>query len=395
LELVDRLSGEVIREILATIVAAYQLSPANGYTVRVAVRTPWPRGASVFVHVPPGAQMLRVELRVARGRLRLQAEDPATMDILVEQSYRKGYLYPVEDRYVAPSEAGTQLFPSPTAGVWELAAAPMADPNPIFGGDSAQYRVRAEAEIVATVLEAEAGNVDHPGWGAAATTQSSARRRSREPADSAAHLRVAFVNQMGPIGQARATIALGVRRIITGIVDSKQPGPAYEIQVDPGTTSLRVSVRPTDDTTAYLDLYLYNCVTGACRLWEVNAIHGTTSSLLVRAPAAGTWKAIIDPARLPAGRASFTYTEIVTHPTYGRVEVTSSAGPCGAGEQCHVEATVHGTHVVPNGTDLVAVLELIDEAAEAAERRAPLAVFGGLPYRPVAVGTAVIAVGDF
>lgn len=377
LEVVDRASGEAVHQMLITIVAAYQLTAANGYTVHATVRAGWPRSASVFVNVPTNARALRVELSVKRGRLGLRAEDPATLDNLAGQSYWKGYLYPVENRYISPAHTGSQLFPAPTAGVWELSVGPIADPNPIFGGDSVQYREPGEAEIVASVLGAEA-------------EQASLASAGGQPAGIS--LDLGFTNQFAPIGRAVASAELGVRRIVSGTIDSTEEGPAFDIEVDSGTTSLRVAAEPTVDTGADLDLYLYNCTTGHCHLWEVALIHGATSSLLVRAPAAGKWKVFIDPARLSAGETGFRFTEILTHPKYGHIEFTPTTVPRGTGEHWQAGGAVRLRDAAPSGTELVAVADLVDEAAEAAEQAHPLAVFGGPRYRPVAVGSSVVAV---
>jgi hypothetical protein len=261
--------------------------------------------------------------------------------------------------------------------VWELSVEPGADPNPVFGGDSVQYRVLGEAEIVVTVLGAEAGQASVPATSAIIPS-------------AKVSLDLSFTNQLAPIGRAVMSAELGARRIMRGTVDLTDGGPAFAIEVDPGTTSLRVAVEPTTDTGADFDLYLYNCTTGDCHLWEVALIHGATSSLLVRLPAPGKWKAFIDPARFSTATCEFTFTEILTHPRYGWVELPNATAQ-GDGGHWQVKGIMHLRDAPPAGTELVAVAELVDEAAEAAERAHPLAVFGGAPYRPVAAGTAVVA----
>src|SRR5207247_3497411 len=136
---------------------------------------------------------------------------------------------------------------------------------------------------------------------------------------------VAFVTRLAPLAGATTVAELGARRVVTGTVDSSTAGPTYDIAVDSGTTSLRVAVQPTSDSLADLNLYLFDCTTGSCFLWDVDFVHGTRAELLVRTPRPGKWKAVIDPARVQGGTTGFTYTEVITHLSYGTVIIATTA----------------------------------------------------------------------
>ncbi len=343
LELVES-SGLVVSQVLATVVAAHQLSAANGYTVRLRGSAEWPRPIPFFVNVPDGAKALRVEMRVHAGRLGLQHEDPATLDHLEWQRYRHPSSFYVR---LTPGRSGVKLIPQPLAGVWELTATPVADPT--FGGDSAQYRVPGDVELVVSALA---------GMGTG-------------PSDT-----LTFVNRLAPIAGATTVAELGARRVVTGTVDSSTAGPTYDIAVDSGTTSLRVAVEPTSDALAHLTLYLFDCTTGTCFLWDADFVPATRAELLVHAPRPGKWKAVTDPARVPGGTTGFTYTEVMTSPAYGAVTVDTAA-------------TLRPTA----GRELVVVVDVVDRRSEADETAQPLAVFGGAPDRPVPVVSVVVPIG--
>jgi hypothetical protein len=378
---VDRPSGVAVHEVLATVVAAHQLTAGTSYTVRLKAGAEWPRPLSFFVNVPAGTNALRIEMGVSRGRLRLVAQDPATLDHLSWDAYFKGYKYPLSRyTYVTPGQTGTELVPSPIAGVWELTASPVSDPT--FGGDSVQYRVPSEVELVVSAVGATASAVHD---------------------STAGHLALTFSNDLAPLSGAVAVASLGARRVATGTVDSSMAsitdsasaaGRTYTIQVDSGATSLRVAVEPTTDSLAQLDLYLFDCTTGPCYLWDADFIHGKRAELLVRAPRPGQWKAVIDAPRVPSGTTGYRYTEVLTNPAYGSVALDTVAVPRPTGGQWTAGAVAHPAASVPAGRELVMVTDVVDQPAEVEEQAHPLAVFGGPRYRPVIVGTVVVPVPD-
>src|SRR6266540_2742904 len=365
LELVES-SGLVVNQVLATIVAAHQLTAANGYTVHLRGSAEWPRPIPFFVKVLEGTKALRVEMRVRAGRLGLQHEDPATLDHLEWQTYFKGYRHP-SSFYVrlTPGRSGVKLIPQPLAGVWELTATPVADPT--FGGDSAQYLVPGDVELV---VSAFAGT----GTG---------------PSDT-----LTFVNRLAPLAGATTLAELGARRVVTGTVDSSTAGPTYDLAVDSGTTSLRVAVERTSDALAHLTLYLFDCTTGTCFLWDADFVPATRAELLVHAPRPGKWKAVIDPARVPGGTTGFTYTEVTTSPAYGAVTVDTAATLRPTGARWIEPATVRAAGAIPTGRELVAVVDVVDRRSEADETAQPLAVFGGAPYRPIPVVSVVMPIAS-
>ncbi len=372
LAVVDRPSGVAVHEVLATVVAAHQLTATNGYTVRLRGVTAWPRPLRFFVHVPPGVGVLRVEMAVRRGRLTLRTDDPATLEVLAGNSGFKSYRFPLSRTiYITPGRAGVQLFPGPMPGVWEFLVSPVDNP-PDGVRDSAQYHVPADVELAVSALGVRPG----------------------VPPDSAASAAVpfAFTNEFASLAGTTLRAELGARRATGAAIEASMDGPSYDVQVDSGTTTLRVALETASDSAARLDLYLFDCTKGPCFLWDAEIVHGLRSELLVRAPHPGLWKAVVDPVRVPTGsHTSFRYTQILTNPAYGTASVDPSVVPRGAGAEWAGSATVHrGSARPPNGSELVLVADLIDPVSEAAEQARPLARFGGPPYRPAPLGTAIV-----
>ncbi len=406
LQVVDRRSGVALYEVPTTVVAATQLTAANDYTVRLRGTAAWPNSVPFFVNVPPGTRALKVAMRVVRGRLHLFSQDPATLGNLTWESYFKGYRYPQSGNvYIPAGSAATELFPSPPAGVWELTAAPLADPT--FGGDSAQYHVPAEVELVVSAVGSVAAGVrlapdTMPLAGI--TTGVAGSQVGAPRAASEVTVEFSFSNRQAPLAGAVTVAELGTRRTVTGTVDSSNLGPMYDLNVEPGTTSLRVAVEPDADSPAvnpsiaHLDLYLYDCTTGSCFLWDADIVHESRAELLVRAPRAGRWKVVIDPAWLPVGTAGFTYTETMTAPSYGSVSIDTTRAAHSSGARWSATAHVRSA-VTPqwpgdlrNRRELIVVADVVDLQSEAEEQARPLAVWGGLPYRPVVLGTAEVPI---
>jgi len=359
-----------VHDLLVTVVAAERFTTANRYAVNLAKTIPWPRSGSFFVEVPPGTTMLRLDLGVKSGRLRLRVQDPTWTEFLTWTSYFQPDLVPQVGFFpLGPGRRGTLLVPHPQPGVWEISLEPGAERDP---GDSLQYHVPAQVELHASVGGADTAAPVMAGSGGAGSS-----------------IAASWTNQFAALDRGATHGALGTLRTRSGEVDSTLPGPLYEVEVDSGSTTLRVQVTPAD-TTADLDLYLYDCSSGTCYLWDLDRSIRATKSHVVRAPHPGTWKVLIDPARVPGGKTRFTYTEILTHPKYGTATAVGAPARREVGEGWTDSVRVERAHTsVPDSTRLVAVLDLVDEGAEAAEQAHPFAVFAGVPYRPVVVGSTL------
>jgi hypothetical protein len=370
LELLDPRTGYPVRDILTCIVSSAQFRPDSAYTVHLTQRVAWPNGGSFYLNVPPAAGMLRLELRVRRGLYGMDVEDPAASEPPMGWAGGlKPLLFPQQVRYVGRGQHGVRLIPNPVPGVWQVVAQP---PDPSDGADSLGNHAPGEVELVASIMAADAQSAE------------------RDSGSSASSMALHWTNRLAPLEGAIAVAELGSRYVVEGAAKSDVEGEIRDIVVDSGTTTLRLQATPTTAAAA-LDLYLFDCTSGKCYMWDVDRSTRTTKTHLVRYPHAGLWKVVIDPETLPGGTTGYTYTEVMTHPRYGRA--STGVGPAAYGSRVRWSDSVtlvSSGDPPPIGRELVAVVDLLDQASEEAEREHALAVFAGVPYRPVVLGTTLI-----
>ena len=370
LQIVDRGADVPVHEVLATVIAAERFTPQNGYAVRRTAKIPWQGAASFYVDIPPGTASLRLDLGVARGKAHVRLSDMGT-GFATGIPYQRPYRYPTRVQEIVGGQHAVHILPDPDPGVMEILVEPFNTAR--WGADSAEYRVASEVELVASIQRV--------------TGDVSARSvRPGEPAE------VAFVNEGASLGEAAVAAEAGVRRELRGVAERDHPYPQYNIVVDSGATSLRVAL---DAGSADLALYLYDCAGTRCALWDVSLRDAGRQSLLVVKPRAGLWKVVVDPRRVPASGATFTYTEVLTHPKYGSADRGERRTAQAVGARWRDVVTFRAGGAAPYGYDLVGVADVVDEAMERAERERPLAKFDDhlTPFRPARLGTVVVPLG--
>jgi hypothetical protein len=372
LELVDQTSGLSVLRVPATIVAAEPFTSANQWTIRHTAHLSWLQPANYFIAIPSGAVALRVDVAVRRGAIAVHHEDADNTGLAEFPGILKPYEYPfARNQYVTAGQVKTELVPAPRAGVWDFAIVP-ATPSP----QKDSMRLHEPSDITVTFRM----------FGARAATT-----------PIAGGARVSFTATMGQPAEGRIVAERGARRVVSGIADSLRGPASYALTVDSEVTSLRVKVEPTTDTTAELDLYLYDCTSGHCYLWDVNHRSSAAKSLLVRHPSAGAWKVLIDPAHVPGGggRTPFRYTTITTGPRYGRVAIAPVISPRANATSWTSTVVTKGAGAQPaEGWESVIVSDLIDAGAEHSEAAHPLYPFLTVPYRPAIIATAVAPVAS-
>src|SRR5262249_58273640 len=143
---VDSRSGRSVRDVMTTVVAAEQLTAANHYRVKTTIPLPWHEPRSMFLNVPPGTTMLRLDLAVERGRYKLSLFGP-TLDA--------GYVPSVDPTdfltYISAGHAGVRLVPNPEPGVWEVVLQPTWDMVNLGDLASAPHHISRQATLTASV----------------------------------------------------------------------------------------------------------------------------------------------------------------------------------------------------------------------------------------------------
>jgi len=126
-------------------------------------------------------------------------------------------------------------------------------------------------------------------------------------------LAVNFTNRMAPFTGNTKSGPLGSAFADSPTLVEGGAPQVYEIDVSPGAESVSARIDSATDRRADLDLYLYKCTDGACKLKAFSISDGAQETVRISKPDAGKWKVVIDPVVVPSEgqRASiWTYSLI-------------------------------------------------------------------------------------
>lgn len=309
LSLTSAIGPGTTRRVLNTIVVPYQLTQANGYSARVDVVPPVATDASVFVNVPAGVSALSVSASVPGFRLSLIAPDRSTQ-------WESGCGW-VED-----SQPPTCSVSRPMAGVWEIN---------VFSLAARKFNPDAPIPFKPTAVAITASAVD---VGVSVSGEGT----------------VSFLNRLGKVNAQAASVPLGSAfEAHPTIAQGEQQ--TFLIDVPKGTARLHARIGNPGDSRADLDLYLLDCsqpdqppaeahpVDGSplapaplCSVRAKNDETGATGDIEIPNPHPGHWIAVVDAYRVPAGRTTYDYWDLFTHPRFGTLAVTDSVGEHASGQ---------------------------------------------------------------
>jgi len=288
---------------LNTIITSIKLDASNNYIATVnGTASKFQAGQpKAFFEVPLGATAMRMTLNITSGRVNATPVHP--YGVPLGGSNAIGFT-------TGPATAAAVITTGPTNGVWEVvtAASRSAVPN------DSTYSVSFEAfkdTIEPNPLVLGPYTI---GTGVTGTFT--------------AHNDFAAVSTVNTIASNSFSGTLASVRNINDSIADGAARKSYDIQVPAGLASLTVSIGNASDVGADLDLYLFNCTTGTC----VPAGSGTTSTanetISVATPAAGLWRAEVDPFSVPAATTTYVYSDSFTRPTaspYGTLTTPSNA----------------------------------------------------------------------
>ena len=346
LYLIDESSGLPVHALMTTIVAAEPFTAANNY--RVSHREQALPGASVkryFLDVVPNISSLRLDAGVGAGQ--------------VQVSLAGGELDLLPSKIIAPDQPAVLLVPYPPPGVYEITVLPT-------------HAGAKDVQLAASIRYVDS-QLDDKVPGVNSTT-------------------FWLNNIYAPLQRSEILTEVGARRVLK---DVGGPGGmrAYNIEVEPGSTTLRVAAAPPDGRTR-MGLYLYDCVSGACKLWGSEVFtRPVTKTLVVPTPRAGLWRVVVD-ATAPG--TAFEYTQIVTHPRFGSGTVAGENTARKTGARWNQKVSFQVSAAAPFGHDLVGLMDIIDPDSEADERAAPFSDWQATgdarhrPLRPLRLTTQVL-----
>ncbi|MCZ6918234.1 MAG: S8 family serine peptidase [Gemmatimonadetes bacterium] len=294
----ESIPGHAHRMLMA-VVAAQPLIAADSFTIEQETEVPRPGMRSFFYRVPAGVNALKVDLEAPERAVSLAVIRP---DTRAESTRGLG------------SEAGSTSFVvnEPMAGLWEIRLTDVADtrtfdweqakkPEPVPPTEATLTLTAYAAEVVAT----ETGGMTH---------------------------HVSISNGMAKLTASAMSLPLGsAHRERPTIRHTEQQ--MFAVEVLPGSPFLLARVRGVSDPDADLDVYVYDCTEERCSQAASDADPLGDETVLVRNPAAGTWKIVVDAHGVPSGSTTYEYLDVVFNPSYGSVAVTDTPDERGMGAQ--------------------------------------------------------------
>ena len=346
LYLIDQTTELPVHAVMTTVVAAEPFTAANRY--RIEHREQMQAGAPpkrYFLDVPPNISSLRVNAAAGAGRAQIVLNGGA-LDL-------------PPSKVIAAGQPAVLLVPYPPPGVYELTVMPTDTP-------AANLQISASTYYVDSQLD------------------------EKPPENNTTTL---WMNNIyAPLQRSDILTEIGARRVLK---DAGGPSGmrAYNIAVEPDSNSLRVAASPSDGRTR-MGIYLYDCATGSCKLWGSDVFtRPAAKALVVPNPRAGLWRVVVD-ATAPG--TAFEYTQIVSHPRFGKGAVVGDSIERRTGARWNQRVSFQVSEAPPFGYDLVGLMDVVDPGAEADERAAPfsdwLATGDGrnLPLRPLRLSTQVM-----
>ena len=359
LDLRDAITDEIAFRTQATIVAAERLDSTNSARMKGTVGLM--RQRAHYVRIPAGAAAIAVELEVLRGVIQ-----PTILRAHGLSGDYYMHVHPMNTFFVGRGRYHVML-PNPQPGTWTFRfdnRSAWFNLAPSFG----PYDV-ADAEYSLTVRVLGASLSPAPPTIIGAAT-------------------VDIVNTGGAIAEPVLEARAGWLKSHTAAFPQHGLPHLIEINVPTDAASLSLRVRSAQPKTT-LELYLYDCSSGECFSYDIAFPAATSHLLVVRKPAAGRWIAAVNAAPFPSAAGTFVLDEIITTGTPVR-RVSGRSRPSGA----RWREILRGLPAVPaaDGGTPVVLVELLDSAAERAEREHPWSTaphYVALRDRPIAIAAAV------
>ncbi|MFI9010061.1 S8 family serine peptidase [Actinosynnema sp. NPDC053489] len=306
---------------LNTVFAADEFTAANKYAVTKTGTLPRNQSKSFFVKVPAGTSALKVDMaaggaEAGKGQVRFLRFDP--YGVPFDTTSSTNCYNPDAGAGCTGGSPTSRTVSNPTPGVWEV----VLEARRTSDADAAPYSVTAS--VLGTTISPNPDTIE-------SVTAGTPVARQYTVTNSLA----AFTGKLvgGPLASARIDRPT--------IADATAQN--YDLTVAPGSTSLRATIGRTSDVSADLDLFVYNCTSGACVLAGQSADGDSEESVTIPNPAAGAWRVQVDGYEVPSGTTEYDYIDLFTAAGLGSIAVTDADAERTAGASWVVPATVTAT----------------------------------------------------
>ena len=365
LRLVDAAESNVVYEVMNTIVAAEEFTNSKGFLISgTAELHRFPGYQSFFLHVPENTAAFKFEITVGSGNLRSTLLDPTGNEY--------GFLYTLP-RGVRPPHLTngkqSRTVANPEPGVWEAIVV-----NHDFS-DAARNKDRDGSGLLAPAKQMS-GKFTYT----ASVYDVEAKPAVEFLTLNSEQFDVSFVNREAAFVGATRSAALGSARFDRPFFTNLDPPRVYEIDVPPGTETLRAHINTADFPGADFDLYLYECTPNRCGVYEPLLQHNCKGDgcelrafgvgdyanevVEVANPNPGKWKVVVDPVSLPDGKTQCDYLDLFTHRAFGEISSNQNAEPRSAAQSWKDTVRVN-VNAVPQGErNLVGMVNITSNRAE-------------------------------
>ncbi|TNM40476.1 serine protease [Nocardioides albidus] len=319
------------------VVVPYDLDAAGGFTQTFTDQVARNQARSYFVRVPAGVPALKVDFSgpdgtPGTGQARFLRFHPYGVGIDSNTS-TVCYSPAVPGGSCPGGGPNSRTTSNPTAGVWEI---------------TVEARRTSDAQFTPYTLTASilgASVSPNPDVIASASVGVPVARSYTLTNLFGAFTGRAVGTTLGSAFRGRLTIA-----------DLQQV--QRQVQVTPGTTSLRATIGNPSDPAADLDLFVFNCTSGTCVLTGQSADGDSEESVTVANPAAGTWVVLVDGFAVPAGSTDYDYVDVFSNPAFGSVDITDANALRPAGASWTVPGTVTAGSVPAAGRVLLGAVQV-------------------------------------
>jgi subtilisin family serine protease len=335
LNLDDPSTAGIDKQTLNTVIAAEQFNAANNYSVAQSGTIGRNQVTSYFFNVPANTPAFKVDLvgggtTPGAGQIRFLRFHPYGTGLDDNSSPS---CYNPSAGSCALGSPTSRTVSNPQAGVWEV----VVEARRTSDAENAPYT------LTASILGANVS--PNPDVIASATVGQPVSRSYTQK------------NLFGAFTGRAVGSTLGSARFLT---PSITPGASQQraFVVSAGSTSLRATIGHTSDVGADLDLYVYNCTSGSCKLAGQSADGDSEESVTIANPAAGTWVTLVDGYAVPSGSTTLDYVDVFTNPAFGSVAVTDANALRPAGSEWTVPGTVTANAVPAAGRSLLGSVQV-------------------------------------
>jgi hypothetical protein len=333
LQLDDPATAGVDFQTMNVVVVPETFSAGNNYSIAHTGSIGRNQAESVFYDVPAGVAALRVDFSgpsatPGTGQARFLRYHPYGVYVESSNNSLTCYLPPVAGGGCPGGGPASRTTSLPLSGVWEVTV----DARRTSDVASAPYSLTAT--ILGTLVS------PNPDLIAQATVGIPVARS------------YTLTNVYGPFTGRAIGTTLGSARLETPTIANLQQ-LQFPVVVTAGSTSLRATIGSPTDTSADLDLFVFNCTTEPCVLAGQAATSSSEESVTFADPAAGNWVVLVDGFSVPAGTTDFKYVDVFVNSAFGSVSITDANALRPAGSSWTVPGSVTANAVPAEGRALL------------------------------------------